>query len=131
MIVLEKIIIALFIFLTTNQQYFQTHATTTDSDPICPLPDTIHNWSYFSNTYDNGQQYAVYYTVPNQKANAYSFAEYCGSLTENSNMARIFNQQENDFLTENSNLLNEITHAWIGAYIGIGGDRTPVNLASS
>ena len=100
----------LFISLNISNYYLLTHADNT----ICPLPDTIHNWSYFSNTYDNGQQYAVYYTVPDQKADAYSFAEYCGSLTDDSNMARIFNQQENDFLTEN--LLIGVKQAWIGGY---------------
>ena len=99
----------LTIFITANHHHLRTQA-----DNICPPPDTIHNWSYFSNTYDNGQQYGVYYTIPDQKADAYSFAEYCGSLTDDSNMARIFNQQENDFLTEN--LLIGVKQAWIGGY---------------
>ena len=96
--------------LNITNYYILSHADKT----ICPPPDTIHAWFYFSNSYNNGEQYAVYYTVPEEKTDAYSFAEYCGSLTEDSNMARIFNQEENDFLTEN--LLIGVNRAWIGGY---------------
>ena len=100
----------LFISLNISNIYLLTHAV----DTICPLPDTIHAWTYFSNSYDNGENYGVWYTLFNQKADAFSFAEYCGSLTDNSNMARIFNQEENDFLTDS--LLTDVKQAWIGGY---------------
>ena len=106
----KNLIKTLFVSLNISNYYLLTHAV----DTICPIPDSIHAWTYFSNSYDNGENYGVWYTLSNQKADAFSFAEYCGSLTDDSNMARIFNQEENDFLTEN--LLTDVKQAWIGGY---------------
>ena len=106
----KDLIKTLFMSLNVANHYLLSHAIET----ICPLPDTIHAWSYLSNSYDNGENYGVWYTLSNQKADAFSFAEYCGSLTDDSNMARIFNQEENDFVTEN--LLTDVNKAWIGGY---------------
>ena len=94
--------------------YFFVLVQGQNQEPPCQAPDSNNNWVYTSSSAN--PNYAgtpgVWYYLSNQKADIYSFDQYCKSL--NSNMAKIFTQKENDFLTD---LLINSHNAWLAGHM--------------
>ena len=94
--------------------YFFVLVQGQNQEPPCQAPDSNNNWVYTSSS-DNPNYVGtpgVWYYISNQKADIYSFDQYCKSL--NSNMAKIFTQKENDFLTD---LLINSHNAWLAGHM--------------